>query len=616
MSLLNLQTDLKSLKFGVGPSYDRPGLANSGQPFETVPIPGNNDTIELNSEDFLLRGGLNGPKDSFTDIKRLTKFFDDRKSPTGLLFIAKQNLLSNIGVRTQASGVGFNEGAYTPLSTLAQAGISLEGGHIPKQGLLPFRGPRTYTETLQSRTSQGPRIIGNDNGEGNRLVELFQSKIEGDQSVIKGNKNSISFQPTEILSYRGGPNSLLGLEKTRIPIALNNQGAPLQTGKGNIKLQNSKFFNIPTSPRNSMYDLGGFDVFLKDTKAFQTSQSDFRQKVYNIRDQKVSYVTGIAPSYEPKKGKTIDGPRGSRINYASPGDRGNVIDYTAGKISPSGERMGPVDKINALPIYKSGDGGLGSAGLAPKQNDLVKFRIGAIDTKDPSSKNYINFRAFIDSFSDAYNANWTGQKYMGRGEQFYKYDSFNRTVNLSFTVAAQSMEEIMVMYRKLNYLASNLAPDYTEAGYLAGPLVQLTLGGWCYELPGFISSMTLDVPQESPWEIAIPNLERTSESAGGITYRDSTVKEMPMICRVTGFTFTPIHKFRPAKQTLNSKTGGISPESAVSLKDTNTYGNERYISLSNGYENNYDKQDNFSTNRFDGGDELNTLPNSMDDNLV
>lgn len=613
MSLLNLQTDLKSLKFGVGPSYDRPGLANSGQPFETVPIPGINDTIEPNSEDFLLRGGLNGPKDSLTDIKRLTKFFNDRNSPTGLLFIAKQNLLSNIGVRTQASGIGFNEGVYTPLSTLAQAGISLEGGHIPKQGLLPFRGPRTYTETLKTRSNQGYRIIGGEEGDGNRLVELFQSKIEGDQSIIKGNKNSISFQPTEILSYRGGPNSLLGLEKTRIPIALNSQGAPLQTGKGNIQLQNSGFFNIPKTPIVTPPTLGGFDVF----KGKSTTISDFRQEIYNIRNQKVSYVTGIAPSYDPAKNKTIDGPEGSRINYVSPGKKGNVIDYTAGKLDPiSGKRMGPVDKINALPIYKSGDGGLGSAGLAPKQNDLVKFRIGAIDTENPSSKNYINFRAFIDSFSDSYNASWNAQKYMGRGEQFYKYDSFTRDINLSFTLAAQSMEEIMVMYRKLNYLASNLAPDYTKQGYLAGPLVQLTLGGWCYELPGFIKSMTLDVPQESPWEIGIPNLEKESESAGGITFRDPSVKEMPLICRVTGFTFTPIHKFRPAKQTLNSKTGGISPESAVSLKDTNTYGNERYIALSNGYENNYDKQDNFSTDRFDGGDELNTLPNPMDPNLV
>jgi len=128
--------------------------------------------------------------------------------------------------------------------------------------------------------------------------------------------------------------------------------------------------------------------------------------------------------------------------------------------------------------------------------------------------------------------------------------------------------------------------------------------------------MTLDIPQESPWEIAIPNLENEAESAGGITFRNPSVKEMPMICRVTGFTFTPIHKFRPAKQTLNSKTGGMSPENAVSLKDINTYGNERYISLSNGYENNYDKRDNFSIGNVDGDDSLNTLPTSVDPNLV
>ena len=48
-------------------------------------------------------------------------------------------------------------------------------------------------------------------------------------------------------------------------------------------------------------------------------------------------------------------------------------------------------------------------------------------------------------------------------------------------------------------------------------LIQLTMGGWCYELPGFITAMTLDVPQESPWEIGI-NTEGLS---------DSTVKELP-----------------------------------------------------------------------------------------
>ena len=64
MSLVNLQTNLKSLRFG----KDRPGLGDSGQPYIVTPIPGNNEQIEPNSEDFLLRGGLNGPKDTLTDL--------------------------------------------------------------------------------------------------------------------------------------------------------------------------------------------------------------------------------------------------------------------------------------------------------------------------------------------------------------------------------------------------------------------------------------------------------------------------------------------------------------------------------------------------------------------
>lgn len=592
-SLLTLTTNLKSLQYG----KDRPGGGNSGQPYETVPIPGINDTIDPNSEDFLLRGGLNGPKDSLTDIKRLTKFFNDNGSSDGTLFIAKQNLLSRIGVRTQASGVGFNEGAYTPLSTLAQAGISLEGGHIPKQGLIPGRGPNTYLDSISKITGE------EESGAGNRLVDLTELKISETTSFSPSalKSNQISDLPTEVLAYGGGPNSLLGIGKTRIPFALNSKGAPLRTGRGNIQLQNSGFFNIPKAPIetsstlggqngsivqvqtrpvvNTPLILGGFDVFkggsyttITSTGKTNTSISDFRQEIYNIKEQKVSYVAGIAPSYNPAEKKTIDGPDGSRINYVSPGQRGDVKNYTKGKIiggteQGTGGRVSVVDQINAQPIYQSS--GVRETDVA--KNDLVKFRIAAINTEKPNLQQFIHFRAFIDSFSDSYNANWNPQKYMGRGEQFYKYDSFSRDISLSFTVAAQSKPEIMEMYRKLNFLASNLAPDYTSAGYLAGPLVQLTMGGWCYELPGFIKSLTLEVPQESTWEIGI-------DTDGKF---DRSVKEMPHICRVTGFTFTPIHKFRPAKQELRFD----GPNG-----DINFYGPERYIALEGGspLQNNYD----------------------------
>ena len=42
------------------------------------------------------------------------------------------------------------------------------------------------------------------------------------------------------------------------------------------------------------------------------------------------------------------------------------------------------------------------------------------------------------------------------------------------------------MYKELNFLASNLAPSYSDGRYMAGSLVQLTMGGWCYELPGHL----------------------------------------------------------------------------------------------------------------------------------
>ena len=88
----------------------------------------------------------------------------------------------------------------------------------------------------------------------------------------------------------------------------------------------------------------------------------------------------------------------------------------------------------------------------------------------------------------------------------------------------------MEQWKKLNYLASSLAPDYSADGYMRGNLVELTIGGWLYKQVGFIGGFALTLPEESPWEIAIP------DSAGGPGLAsDPTVKEMPMICNVEGF---------------------------------------------------------------------------------
>jgi hypothetical protein len=125
---------MKSLKFG----KDRPGGGDSGQPYIQSPII-DNPLPEL--PDFLLRGGLNAPINAAEDVVRLTKYMFSTKNPSGLLFIAKQNLLSRVSPKTEASFgggyLGFNAGIYTPLSTLAQAGVGFTGTHLNQKGIDP-----------------------------------------------------------------------------------------------------------------------------------------------------------------------------------------------------------------------------------------------------------------------------------------------------------------------------------------------------------------------------------------------------------------------------------------------------------------------------------------------
>ena len=138
MPLIDLHTNLKDLKYG----QDTPGGGSSNQPYIKSPISVDASSTLYNylGSDFLLRGGVLGAVlDSATDVVRLGKFFIDLKSPNGLLFTLKQNvLLSRTAVRTQASTGLLNEGVYTPLSTLAEAGLVAFGGHVNKQGLNPF----------------------------------------------------------------------------------------------------------------------------------------------------------------------------------------------------------------------------------------------------------------------------------------------------------------------------------------------------------------------------------------------------------------------------------------------------------------------------------------------
>ena len=117
------------------------------------------------------------------------------------------------------------------------------------------------------------------------------------------------------------------------------------------------------------------------------------------------------------------------------------------------------------------------------------------------------FRALLTDITDNPNPSWNTINYVGRGEPFYIYNGFERTVSFTFQVAAVSEEEMKPLWQKMNYLYSNVMPDYSD-NIMRGPYMKLTIGNYMYRQPGVIKGLTYTIDNKSPWEIAIDDPER------------------------------------------------------------------------------------------------------------
>lgn len=174
--------------------------------------------------------------------------------------------------------------------------------------------------------------------------------------------------------------------------------------------------------------------------------------------------------------------------------------------------------------------------------DLVTFTIKLLpgaSLKDDFNKSVqrLTFPALIEGYNDNYNTNFTEIQYMGRPEPFFKYSGFKRNIGFSFTVVAQSKQEMGAMYSRLNALASSVAPSYTSAGYMNGNIAYITLGDVIVDQPGIIGGFSISIPEETSWDIGIYNKKDGSVKGDGA--------QLPMMLKVNGFTFTPLYKSVP-----------------------------------------------------------------------
>jgi hypothetical protein len=238
MPLIDLKTDLKSLKYG----KDQPNGGDSGQPYITTDIDGNHGTqvnfpnnsilglfgLGLNSlpllpnlstslnrsrigrlvndltsgDDFIRGGALGAAQASINDAFRIGSFF--LSLPKGPIFIAKQVglQLSNPLLEVKKGGRGLINGALNlspgsllgtitggmlgtnriynlGINTLAQVPVNAFGIHFNRHGLLPVQDDTNKYLAIVQSNNKG-------NGANNRLVKYANKLLPQTQPQPTG----------------------------------------------------------------------------------------------------------------------------------------------------------------------------------------------------------------------------------------------------------------------------------------------------------------------------------------------------------------------------------------------------------------------------------------------
>ena len=488
--LVTMKTNLKTLKFG----SDRAGGGSSGLPYEQFMIPGSgatqtqlqyyiNNSLSL---DFPIRGSLTkwqtgGPMYTLSgkiDKDRIKKFFEDK--PRGTAFLQKQVELQLTNPKSQTGNTvnaltGLKELFSGNLSvanlentriynggrnTLAQVLSSGTGTHIPRSGIIPVDPRAKYYMDIVGAERYS---TAEESESTNRLLILTKLKIKNDvagsrSSINTINNLGISINSNFLFQYLGGPGSTYGLGST----------------------------SIRRTDRSS-------------------AASDL------IHDRPALFPNVFTLTYQQIAGQ----PTGSAINSTDPRNRNNtrLVDfrYKTGTLNGTKWKKEEgvdykfydkgVDKLNKNPIYTI------EKDKNPYENlednaDLIKFGFECMSNDNPGASTPLIFRAFLtNGITDNHSAELNGFKYAGRGETFYTYQGFQRSISFGFKIASFSKEEMRPLYQKLNYLISQVYPDYSANGYMRAPLVKVTIGDYIYRVPGFLESINITVDNNAPWEI-------------------------------------------------------------------------------------------------------------------
>ena len=468
------------------------------------------------TDNFVRGGVLAATESATTDLLRLSKVL---LSPKGLSWVGTQTALAKTNPDTLISPT--NRQSLGATSLLGTAGAGAAGIRFRKDGILDIKFESGYN---YDPSSGGPKYE-------NLLVFKAANNEESDNNTLRGlytNVNLLQRGPIdELKKYSGGPHSTAGIGETK------------------IKRYKSNLYN-------DIGNNGGYLPFFNNN-LFELRQGEIPRQEHNDYRSVPNTLSKNEPIPNEK----------TKINLYKLGDPG--VEPTGRGESYGVYDVRTVDRISAASIFQRQNS---DEDFSSTFKDYIKFRIAVVDTENPLRDNVILFRAFLDSISDNYSGDWNSFKYNGRAENFYTYSGFDRKISFSFKIHTQTRWEQKPLWRKLNYLVSQTAPEYKNRR-MRGVFSRLTIGDWMNEIPGFFTNVGLSWSTAYPWEIR--------HDANGL---DKDLNEYPHVLDVS-CDFQPVHNFAPSN---GATTPFILPEIGVE-------NNRKYARISDN-----ENQDEFNIN--------------------
>jgi hypothetical protein len=515
-------TKFKSLKYG----DDSFGGGDSLEPIIQKPIRNDNPVgVQTPIQDVALE-----------NEKRISVLLN--KTNRGYKFIRNQQSLQlsntrleatpdNISKRTRISPLIY----YNPGNTLAQIGRNPadQGEHYTRFGVTPFMDenlkyssvvtrnnqennnrleklynklqvgtiPTTVNDLFKDRLrntlnsiARGTNLLAgifNIFG-GNRIINKINSKVN---LITNSILPALTPESRIIDEYNGGPGSLYGVVgTTKIRRFDYTNQVDINKFKQFVKDKINSRKNLITGfgnrPNPEQTKLGTSVLYGNDVTAGYENKDEIKNSVYNI----TSDING---------NKIYD----DIINKSKGMSSGTYTEYLGTNETTTGYRYVYAKKLSKN--IKNPDGR--PSWINSKLNvyndvtidDRMPVKFNLINAFTGNINNVVEFSAYINGFRDSSTPEYSDIKYIGRSEHFYVYNGFKRDVSFNLQVPCFNLYELREKHKNLATLMASTMGQYDDTK-LGGVLCKLTLGNYINNQAGYITSLSYDIPDDSPWD--------------------------------------------------------------------------------------------------------------------